>query len=62
MNIERYGNTVAASCPLVFDELRRAGRIQAGQKVMFLAFGAGLTWGRASGSCERTPAPASIVA
>lgn len=45
VNIERYGNTVAASCPLVFDELRRAGRIQAGQKVMFLAFGAGLTWG-----------------
>lgn len=45
VNIERYGNTVAASCPLVFDELRRAGRIEPGQKVMFLAFGAGLTWG-----------------
>jgi len=45
VNIDRYGNTVGASCPLVFDELRRAGRIHAGQKVMFLAFGAGLTWG-----------------
>ncbi|MFG0304590.1 MAG: beta-ketoacyl-ACP synthase III [Phycisphaerales bacterium JB040] len=45
VNIDRYGNTVAASCPLVFDELRRAGRVEAGQRVMFIAFGAGRTWG-----------------
>lgn len=45
INIDRYGNTVAASCPLVFDEQRRAGTIKQGQRVMFLAFGAGLTWG-----------------
>lgn len=45
INIQRYGNTVAASAPLVFDELAQAGRIKPGQKVMFLAFGAGLTWG-----------------
>jgi 3-oxoacyl-[acyl-carrier-protein] synthase-3 len=45
INIDRYGNTVAASCPLVFDELRKDGRIQDGQRVMFIAFGAGLTWG-----------------
>ncbi len=45
VNIDRYGNTVAASCPLVFDELKRAGRVRPGQKVMFIAFGAGLTWG-----------------
>ena len=45
VNIHKYGNTVAASAPLVFDELREAGRIQPGQRVMFLAFGAGLTWG-----------------
>lgn len=45
VNIDRYGNTVGASVPLVFDELRKSGRVHAGQKVMFLAFGAGLTWG-----------------
>ena len=45
INIDRYGNTVAASCPLVFDELTKAGRIEPGQRVMFIAFGAGLTWG-----------------
>ena len=45
VNIHKYGNTVAASAPLVFDELREDGRIKPGQKVMFLAFGAGLTWG-----------------
>jgi len=45
VNIDRYGNTVAASCPLLFDEQRRAGKIRPGQRVMFIAFGAGLTWG-----------------
>ncbi len=45
INIERLGNTVAASAPLLFDEIRRAGRVREGQRVMFLAFGAGLTWG-----------------
>ncbi len=45
INIDRLGNTVAASAPLLFNELRRDGRVQPGQKVMFLAFGAGLTWG-----------------
>lgn len=45
INIDRVGNTVAASVPLCFDELRKAGRIREGHKVMFLAFGGGLTWG-----------------
>ncbi|MBO6740704.1 MAG: ketoacyl-ACP synthase III [Phycisphaerales bacterium] len=45
VNIHKFGNTVSASAPLVFEELRRAGKVEAGQKVMFLAFGAGLTWG-----------------
>ncbi|MCW5777268.1 MAG: ketoacyl-ACP synthase III [Phycisphaeraceae bacterium] len=44
VNIDRYGNSVAASCPLVLDELNRSGRLREGNKVMFLAFGAGLTW------------------
>ncbi len=45
VNINKYGNTVAASVPLVFHELRTEGRIKPGQLVMFLGFGAGLTWG-----------------
>lgn len=45
INIDRYGNTVAASVPLCFDELKRSGKIKEGQKVMFVAFGGGLTWG-----------------
>ncbi|MBX3365617.1 MAG: ketoacyl-ACP synthase III [Phycisphaeraceae bacterium] len=45
VNIDRYGNTVSASVPLCFDELRRAGRVHEGQRVMFVAFGGGLTWG-----------------
>ncbi len=44
VNIDRVGNTVAASVPICLDELRRSGRVKEGQKVMFLAFGAGLTW------------------
>jgi 3-oxoacyl-[acyl-carrier-protein] synthase III len=45
INIDRVGNTVAASVPLCFDELKKAGRIREGQRVMLLAFGGGLTWG-----------------
>lgn len=45
VNIERYGNTSAASIPLVFDEARRNGRLSPGDLVMFVGFGAGLTWG-----------------
>lgn len=45
VNIHKFGNTVSASAPLIFEELRRDGKIREGQKIMFLAFGAGLTWG-----------------
>ncbi|MDX2147631.1 MAG: beta-ketoacyl-ACP synthase III [Planctomycetota bacterium] len=45
VNIDRVGNTVAASVPLCLDELRRAGRVKDGSRVMFVAFGGGLTWG-----------------
>lgn len=45
VNIDRFGNTVAASIPLVLNDLREAGRIERGQKVMFVGFGGGLTWG-----------------
>lgn len=45
MNIERYGNTSAASVPLMLDELNREGRLQAGDKIILSGFGGGLTWG-----------------
>lgn len=47
MNLDRYGNTSAASIPLVLDEAHQQGRIQRGDKVLMCGFGAGLTWGTA---------------
>lgn len=44
-NIQRYGNTTAASIPLAFDEAIEKGVIGAGSTVMFLGLGAGVTWG-----------------
>jgi 3-oxoacyl-[acyl-carrier-protein] synthase-3 len=45
MNIAEYGNTSAASVPLAFDEGMRKGKVKTGDIVVFVAFGAGLTWG-----------------
>jgi len=45
VNIERYGNTSAASVPLAFDECVRSGKINRGDIIIFVAFGAGVTWG-----------------
>ena len=44
-NIQRYGNTTAATLPLVFHEAKAAGRIRPGDLVGFTALGAGLHWG-----------------
>lgn len=44
-NLDRYGNTSAASIPLALDEARRAGRIKPGDYTLLVAFGAGLTYG-----------------
>jgi 3-oxoacyl-[acyl-carrier-protein] synthase III len=44
-NIERYGNTTAASIPIALSESQEQGRLEAGQLVLLAAFGAGLTWG-----------------
>jgi 3-oxoacyl-[acyl-carrier-protein] synthase-3 len=44
INIDRYGNTSAASIPLAMDEAVRQGRIGPGSTVLLAAFGAGLTW------------------
>lgn len=45
VNLDRYGNTSAASIPLALDEAVKAGRIQPGHLLVFVGFGAGLTWG-----------------
>ncbi|MFQ5507833.1 MAG: beta-ketoacyl-ACP synthase III [Leptospirillia bacterium] len=47
VNLESYGNTSAASVPLALDEAVREGRLEPGDLVLMLAFGAGLTWGSA---------------
>lgn len=43
-NIERYGNTTAASVPLLLDETYRSGKIQRGDVLLLIAFGSGFTW------------------
>lgn len=47
INLDRYGNTSAASIPLAIDEARRIGRIKPGDLTLLVAFGAGLTYGSA---------------
>jgi 3-oxoacyl-[acyl-carrier-protein] synthase-3 len=44
-NIERYGNTSAASIPIALDECVHEGRLEAGDLVLLTAFGSGLVWG-----------------
>jgi 3-oxoacyl-[acyl-carrier-protein] synthase-3 len=45
VNVDRFGNTSAASIPIALDELNRAGKIAEGDVVLLSAFGSGLTWG-----------------
>ena len=45
VNIDKYGNTSAASVGLAFDEAMQKGEIKPGEKVLLCAFGAGRTWG-----------------
>jgi 3-oxoacyl-[acyl-carrier-protein] synthase III len=47
VNLDRYGNTSAASVPVALDEARREGRIRRGDVVLLNAFGAGFAWGAA---------------
>jgi 3-oxoacyl-[acyl-carrier-protein] synthase III len=46
-NIQRYGNTTAATIPIAYDECRKSGRLKAGQLVAFVGLGAGFHWGAA---------------
>ena len=45
INIADYGNTSAASVPIAFDECVKQGTVKRGDIIIFVAFGAGLTWG-----------------
>ena len=45
VNLERYGNTSTASIPIATVEAAEDGRLQPGDKIVFVGFGAGLTWG-----------------
>ncbi len=44
VNVDRYGNTSAASIPMALDECVREGRIREGSNVLLVAFGGGFTW------------------
>lgn len=48
VNVDRYGNTSAASVALALDEAVRSGRISRGGVTVLVGFGAGLTWGAAA--------------
>lgn len=47
LNVDRCGNTSAASIPIALDEVVRQGRVKDGDLLLFEAFGAGLTWASA---------------
>jgi 3-oxoacyl-[acyl-carrier-protein] synthase-3 len=46
-NIQKYGNTTAASIPLLLDDAYRAGKLQRGDHLLLIAFGSGFTWASA---------------
>lgn len=46
-NIQRYGNTTAATIPIAYDECKKSGKIQPGNLVCFVGLGAGYHWGAA---------------
>ena len=48
VNIDRYGNTSAASIPLALVDAIDEGRVQPGDRLVFVGFGAGLTWAAAA--------------
>jgi 3-oxoacyl-[acyl-carrier-protein] synthase III len=44
-NVDKYGNTSAASIPIALDEAVREGRLHRGDKLLLCSFGGGFTWG-----------------
>src|SRR2546428_1266232 len=47
-NIQKYGNTTAASIPIALDEALAEGRLKQGDLLVLTAFGSGFTWGSAA--------------
>jgi len=45
VNIQKYGNTSAATIPIALDEAKREGKLKEGDLIEIIAFGAGFTWG-----------------
>jgi 3-oxoacyl-[acyl-carrier-protein] synthase III len=45
VNLEQYGNTSGASIPIALDEMNRKGMLKRGDKIIFVGFGGGLTFG-----------------
>ena len=45
VNVNKYGNTSAASIPIALDEASRQGLIRRGDLLLFCSFGGGFTWG-----------------
>src|SRR3989454_10437810 len=48
INIQKYGNTTAASIPIALDEALAEGRLKKGDLLVLTAFGSGFTWGSAA--------------
>ena len=51
VNLQEYGNTSAASIPILLDEMRHSGQLKKGQRLVIAGFGAGLTWGASILDC-----------
>jgi len=47
INVQKYGNTSAASIPIALDEANREGRLKKGGLLLLCSFGGGFTWGAA---------------
>jgi 3-oxoacyl-[acyl-carrier-protein] synthase-3 len=57
LNLEKYGNTSAASIPIALVDAVRDGRLQPNHNVVFVGFGGGLTWGASVVKWDVTPQP-----
>ncbi len=59
VNIAEYGNTSAASIPIALSEAVNAGRMRAGDIIVFVGFGGGLSWGAVTWKWADLPQAAS---
>ena len=61
LNVERTGNTSAASIPIALCEAVEEGRLKPDDNVVLVSFGGGLTWGASVVKWDVTPPPVSFV-